>query len=655
MTQSRFNTLRARLLLIFSLVLLLTIILQFWLIRQAQHEREALLSTQEKILATSIGLSYRSLTSDTFLDALSEGELESKEAAYNTDAPLITRFDEKPDNCLRNCNLEPRPGQVRGIFIVDGRPGEVLAKVGLVTQQRAEQIHANQDALIYDSINFRSSSSVKAYLEEVPWANLAQLDTPTFCYADPHQTFEGTDVKGFLEFSTSLKEDGQPRTIENGQGQSVAFLQVPKYNNRSVLEVADDRQVDYLPGFINYDEAARTIQEGFKNPDGSKRDIPPWLANLAKRKKVPPLGEARSILIPVLSADTLAETATQENVSKRVWCIIVVLEAINSNNVSSNDWQAKTSWALPALSIFALFVVTVLVWQFTRPIAALSEGARRIAEGDFGFRVPVKNTHDEMGQLAASFNDMSVHLARMRELEVQLNQAERSAVVGRLASAIAHEIRNPLTYINLTLDHFRTALAPDDPKKKETFERLALQLKSEVSRINKHITELLNYARPTRLNLQPLNLYHEAQDAMLLIEAQAEEKEIVTKVRQSDDVPLVLADREWLRSILTNLMINSVQATNGHGGTLDIIIHKDDVKPLVYIDIADTGAGIPEEDLTKIFEPYFSTKETGTGLGLAIVKKAVEEHGGEIHVQSTFGRGTTFTIVLPSTRAHEFD
>jgi signal transduction histidine kinase len=275
------------------------------------------------------------------------------------------------------------------------------------------------------------------------------------------------------------------------------------------------------------------------------------------------------------------------------------------------------------------------------------EFARRVAAGDFNFRVPAAARSDEMGELARVFNEMIANLGRTRELEAQLHQAERSAVVGRLASAIAHEIRNPLNYINLTLDHLRTALAPEDQHKRETFNRLATQLKAEVARINRHISDFLNYSRPPTLELQPLDLGAIAADALRMVEVQAHENNIKLEIRTDSDVPPVMADAEALRSVFTNLLINGVQAIDGDGGQLTITISADTANERARIDIADTGPGIPPEHISKVFEPYFSTKDTGTGLGLAIVKKAVDDHGGTITVISKEGSGTTFTITLP--------
>ncbi|HEY0543829.1 MAG TPA: ATP-binding protein [Pyrinomonadaceae bacterium] len=331
------------------------------------------------------------------------------------------------------------------------------------------------------------------------------------------------------------------------------------------------------------------------------------------------------------------------------WYVFVVLAPYNQMRGIWNRQAARPLVYMLAVLLVATLITTILVWRFTRPISDLSNAARRVAAGNVDFRVAGSDRRDEMGQLASRFNEMIAGLGRTRELESQLHQAQQSAVVGRLASAIAHEIRNPLNYINLTLDHLRNAFAPEDEEKRKTFERLAVQLKAEVARINSRISEFLNYTRPAKLNLSPLDLRATAADAMRLVEAQAAENGIVTSIEQEGDMPLVLGDAESLRSVLTNLYINALQAIDGQGGSLTVKLSSADAGSRAMIEVADTGAGIPPENLAHLFEPYFSTKETGTGLGLAIVKKAVDDHGGTIEVQSDLGRGTKFTITLPTT------
>lgn len=331
--------------------------------------------------------------------------------------------------------------------------------------------------------------------------------------------------------------------------------------------------------------------------------------------------------------------------------VIVVLDSANTMTVLLKREAQQSLLYTLAVLLVTTCLTAVVVWRFTRPIKSLSTAARRVAAGDFSYRVPQTNRQDEMGQLTGQFNEMTVKLARTRELEAQLYNAEKAVVVSRLASAIAHEIRNPLNYINLTLDHLRATFPPEDPQKKEKFESLTKQLKSEVGRINDRITEFLNYSRPPKLNPEPIDLEALARDALRIFEVQTSETGVKTTVASRGSVPPVMADPDSLRSALTNLIINSLQAMDGQGGTVALTLSAEDNGRRVRIDIADSGRGIEPDEISKVFEPYYSTKETGTGLGLAIVRKAIDDHHGTIAVKSKVGEGTTFTITLPVSEA----
>ena len=312
--------------------------------------------------------------------------------------------------------------------------------------------------------------------------------------------------------------------------------------------------------------------------------------------------------------------------------------------------EAARRAALPlVVTLFILststLVTFMLVWRFTRPIANLSNAARAVAAGNLSVRVPERGRTDEMGQLTRQFNEMIAELEKSKELEEQLRQAEKSAVIGRLGSAIAHEIRNPLNYINLTLDHLRSKFAPQDPEKTGSFAKLIGQIKSEVARINQQISDFLNYSRPANVDLKEIDARGVIEDSLRIVEAQASENDIRIAVVERENVPKVLADPEFLRSVFNNLFINAVQSMGNGGGNLNVKISPEN--GYVRFDIADTGSGIPAPNLSKIFEPYFSTKETGTGLGLAIVQRIVEAHNGTIDVESEPGVGTKFTVKLP--------
>jgi signal transduction histidine kinase len=320
------------------------------------------------------------------------------------------------------------------------------------------------------------------------------------------------------------------------------------------------------------------------------------------------------------------------------------------NNKNDAAWRAAQPlvFTLGILLVSSL-ITLLLVWRFTRPIANLSDAARQVAEGNLSVRVPDTNRSDEIGQLSVNFNDMAAELEKSRELEEQLRQAEKSAVVGRLGSAIAHEIRNPLNYINLTLDHLRAKYSPDEPERAEKFAKLTSQLKAEVARINQQISDFLNYSRPAKANLRPIDAREAIADSLRIAEIEAEDKNVKIGVIEHENVPQILGDPEFLRSVFNNLFINAIQSMEKDGGHLTIKILPDQSGEFVNFEIADTGNGIPPENLSKIFEPYFSTKETGTGLGLAIVQKIIDIHGGRIEVQSTEGTGTKFIVQLRRT------
>ncbi len=245
---------------------------------------------------------------------------------------------------------------------------------------------------------------------------------------------------------------------------------------------------------------------------------------------------------------------------------------------------------------------------------------------------------------------MTAELEKTRQLQAQLQEAEKSAVIGRLGSAIAHEIRNPLNYINLTLDHLRAKFTPETAEKKASFEKLTAQLKAEVARINNQITDFLNYSRPLKLDLQPIEARRVIENSLRIIEPQAAEQNIKIGLVMREDIPKILGDAQVLRSVFSNLFINALQAMETSGGNLCITVSQED--GFVKIEVADKGVGISQKNLDKIFEPYFSTKETGTGLGLAIVKKIVDDHNGLIEVESNLNEGTKFTVRLPIAKTY---
>jgi signal transduction histidine kinase len=293
--------------------------------------------------------------------------------------------------------------------------------------------------------------------------------------------------------------------------------------------------------------------------------------------------------------------------------------------------------------VVALAIVVIIGWRFTRPVQELAVAARRVAAGDLDFRVSI-NRQDEVGELAATFNEMIAGLKSKQELEEKLNQSERAAVIGRLTQGVAHEIRNPLNVLNLSIDHVGTKFAPDDESKRKQFVRILSSIKDEMGRLNRMVTDLLNFGRPARLDLKPVDLGHLMEETVALVRPQAAEQSVDIDFRQSGGNAIVRGDAERLKSCLFNIAINALQSMPA-GGHLAATVQRSDGS--VAVSISDTGVGISEESLGKIFEPYFSTKQAGFGLGLAVTKKIIEEHRGSVNVNSRVDHGTTFTVRLP--------
>jgi len=231
-------------------------------------------------------------------------------------------------------------------------------------------------------------------------------------------------------------------------------------------------------------------------------------------------------------------------------------------------------------------------------------------------------------------------LSELQHLRKEVERSQRMAAVGSLAAGVAHEIRNPLSSLKGFATYFRQRYGdvPDDVK-------MADIMIQEVERLNRVITELLEFSRPMALKKKETDLAGLAQHALRTVEGQTRDKEITTRADLPSGLPGACIDPDRMTQVFLNLFLNALAAMD-RGGSLSVGVARHDEGTL-RVAVTDTGAGIPKEDLGKVFDPYFTTKPSGTGLGLAIVHRIVEAHGGEIRLESEPGKGTTFTILLP--------
>ena len=309
--------------------------------------------------------------------------------------------------------------------------------------------------------------------------------------------------------------------------------------------------------------------------------------------------------------------------------------------------------------VFGVGIVASLIlsWKYTMPIDRVVQAARRVAQGDLRETLPVER-QDEIGQLTESFNDMVAKLRANKELESRLHQAERLSSIGQLASGIAHEIRNPLNFINLSIDHLQSRFPPADPGAREEFAYLVSAVKTEIHRLDTMITNFLTYGKPLKLEPRPCDLLPLLDDVARMAGGKAKEQGIEFERGYPPELPRVLVDGEQIKNSFVNVLVNAFQAMP-QGGRLSITARQvsgadpSSGSPLssngrwVEVSFRDTGCGIASDDLPRVFEPYFTTKEVGIGLGLALTKKIVEEHGGSIALDSALDEGTTVRIRLP--------
>jgi two-component system NtrC family sensor kinase len=274
-----------------------------------------------------------------------------------------------------------------------------------------------------------------------------------------------------------------------------------------------------------------------------------------------------------------------------------------------------------------------------RPIDALVHANERLAEGDMGVRVHVPGS-GELNVLGRSFNHMAETLHRTQE---ELLNKEKLASMGQLAAGVAHEINNPLGSILLFADTLHRETGEND-KRREDLKMIV----EETLRCKKIVSGLLNFARQQDVLAQESDVNDILQQAVNSVSHQPTFAQIEVVRNFAADLPPIQADPSQLQQVFVNLLNNAAEAMP-QGGTITLETRRTDHQQAVEILVADTGAGIPEENLGKLFNPFFTTKPLGkgTGLGLSIVYGIIKMHRGQISVKSQLGKGTIFTITLP--------
>ena len=293
--------------------------------------------------------------------------------------------------------------------------------------------------------------------------------------------------------------------------------------------------------------------------------------------------------------------------------------------------------------VLAILLSSWAAGRVTRPVEQLASAAQDVAAGNWNARVEIPGS-DEIAQLAESFNQMTSELLAQKE---RLMQSERVAAWRELARRLAHELKNPLFPLQLTVENLLRARSLSPEQFDEIFQESSRTLLAEISNLKGIIGRFSEFSKMPQPHLQRVDVNEVVRGVAQLFQAQFQapgRPAMTCKLELSDLAGTIAADAELLHRALSNLALNAMDAMP-NGGSLTLRTRRDDGK--VVIEVADTGSGLTPEECERIFTPYYTNKQHGTGLGLAIVQSVISDHHGRVSVQSAPQRGTAFVIELP--------
>ncbi|MFL6304520.1 MAG: sensor histidine kinase [Candidatus Sulfotelmatobacter sp.] len=293
-------------------------------------------------------------------------------------------------------------------------------------------------------------------------------------------------------------------------------------------------------------------------------------------------------------------------------------------------------------------LLVVLTYTVQRPMVELQQKIAQLGSGNLSVSVNFAHRNDEIGDLGRNFNHMVEQLRENRnEIErlhrTQMSRAEHMATLGEMATGLAHEIRNPLAGIAGVIEIIGRDLPSTSPARS-----VLKDVRQEIARINRIVTDLLQTARPHPPQVRKSDLNTTVEHAVMLGRQQALSKSTEITLRKDPSLSEVEHDSDQIHQVLLNLLLNALQAIDVNGKiAVTVELHGKNA----VIEVADNGRGIAPDHLPNIFRPFYTTKGDGTGLGLSLARRIVEDHQGRIQVTSTVGKGTTFAVILPLQRA----
>ncbi|MFZ5642977.1 MAG: ATP-binding protein [Bacillota bacterium] len=435
-------------------------------------------------------------------------------------------------------------------------------------------------------------------------------------------------AKRFKTTDFSSLSPEQKSVILNNSFDEIAGPLVSDYPGvRFGLYLTDSRQI-YVHGFLH--------QYRHLSPDEA----------LEREKRI--MDEADSGLVAVVASkrplarltsslrDETFEYLTPVFIDNQLVAVAWADERLHPIFAQSRSFLSATKY----LALFVLFVgaagALLVIHNLAGSVSAVKKGLKEM-EKDLTRLLP--EISGEAGQIALAINKMAVSLAEKERLEYEMQRSERLTSLGRLVTGVAHELRNPIGVVKTTVQVMESEF-----KHTPEINEYTTVIKEQIDRQNRVIQELLDFGRPSKEVVQPVNFNSLMEKILTFTLPMLKQSFISIEVSLEPNLPKIIADASRIKQVFVNMILNAIQAMP-EGGKLIIRSYLQD--EFVCAEFKDNGSGIANEDLPRIFDPFYTTKETGTGLGLSISHQIIKSHNGTIHVSSTPGEGTIFKIKLP--------
>ena len=334
--------------------------------------------------------------------------------------------------------------------------------------------------------------------------------------------------------------------------------------------------------------------------------------------------------------DQIFEYLTPVVLKGKVVAVMWVEERLNPFFYQSSYFRKLLRYFILGVLALVMMGTLIIIRNLTTGVDRLKQGIQSM-EKDIHHLLP--EMPGELGQVAQAVNRMAVGLTEKERLEDQLRQSEHLIALGRLATGVAHELRNPIAIIKTLVE-----LMQQEYSQVSGIEEFTKAIDEQVDRQNSEIRELLDFGRPTKVSIKECYVNDLIKGVLSFSAAMLRNQRISIILRLDDNLSKISADTEKLKQVFVNIIINAAEAM-ASGGTLEIITKE--IDDTIMISFSDTGEGIPAEEKIRIFDPFYTTKKTGTGLGLSISYQSITLHGGTIDVLSEVDKGSTFIITLP--------